>query len=145
MSMIYKVVFLSLIHSLFFGELLLIGDYEDGKQGMFASANKILGQLFLYEKQVFPEWTGLVVDFDVFGFYYDPAHGKNWWEYYFEPISVGVTEGGVVKKLSKIEGLEACALRRKMNKRDIHYLVRKYFHPLPWVQRKVDQFVLEHF
>lgn len=112
---------------------------------MFASANKILTQLYLYEKGELPEITGLKVDFGELGLYYDPAHGKNWWEYYFEPIQLGSKEDAKIKHLSRDEALSGCRMRYKMAQNEIISLVIKYFHPLPYILDKVHQFAKNYF
>ncbi len=53
------------------------------RAGMFAICNLVLGHLYLLEQGYY---RGLAVDFGNKGIYYDPTHGPNWWEYYFEPV-----------------------------------------------------------
>ncbi len=144
--MLCKIFLLLIISAKLSGDLLIIGDHPDGKLGMFATANKIIGQLYLYEKRTPPELRGLKVDFDVLGPYYDPIYGKNWWNYYFEPIVLGSQEESETKLLSKAEGEYVCSIRRQiMTREEIISLVRKYVRPLPWIQEQASHFKKQCF
>jgi hypothetical protein len=57
--------------------------------GVFSEVTAVLGCLDHYERH--PEvYSGLRVDFGTDGLYYEPAAGPNWWEYYFEPVAIGL-------------------------------------------------------
>ena len=53
--------------------------------GFGASLSSVLGALDLYERD---NYAGLIVNFND-GLFFDSEKGQNWWEYFFEPISLG--------------------------------------------------------
>lgn len=130
-----------------FSEVLLLGDHGyNHYQGMFAAADRILGELYLYENRSLPEGSGLLVDFGTSGLYYDEEHGNNWWHYYFEPISVSPKSVSSRRRpLNMTENMNAYAARKQITISEIHYIVKKYIHPLPWIQKRVGQFVHDHY
>lgn len=56
--------------------------------GLFSIFNMVVGALNYYDKG---NISGLRVDFQEKGWYFDSTKGSNWWNYYFEPINVGTT------------------------------------------------------
>ncbi|MDP3719154.1 MAG: nodulation protein NodZ [Acidobacteriota bacterium] len=67
----------------------LVLDCASGAEasGLFSEVAAVVGCLAHYEAR--PElYAGLRVDFQEHGLYYDPAAGANWWEYYFEPVTI---------------------------------------------------------
>jgi hypothetical protein len=62
--------------------------------GMFSNFLTVLGFLEYYEKGLY---TGVKVNFENRGLYYEHALGSNWWEYYFEPIALG-DHNSLIKK-----------------------------------------------
>lgn len=60
--------------------------------GVFSEVCAVLGCLDHVERYA-ELYSGLVVDFGVEGLYYEAAAGPNWWEYYFEPVTLGDRAG----------------------------------------------------
>src|SRR5262245_56558733 len=58
---------------------------ETMNSGLGAELSAVLGALYKYEKG---DFAGLEINLNS-GFYFDPAIGPNWWNYYFAPISLG--------------------------------------------------------
>ena len=61
--------------------------------GLFSLFNDILALLDSYEKG---NYSGIEVNFGTKGLYYDPDHGPNWFEYYFEPIQTVKDEQSII-------------------------------------------------
>lgn len=110
--------------------------------GMFAAANQVLGNLSLFESG---QLSGMVVDFEKNGLYYDPDQGTNWWGYYFEPISLGQKTNASIVYPTKTQYLEAWAQRRTLSREIAAYLIHKYVHIRPHLQQKFDDFAAQHF
>ena len=127
------------------GEFHILSTEGFTRLGMFAAANQVLGYLDLYENGGGRFFAGFCVDFGVNGLYYDPERGPNWWDYYFEPISVGKRKGSRVKSVSKEEGFRALIHRRQITRARAGALVKKYVHVKRPILEKVDQFALRHF
>lgn len=96
-----------------------------------------------YEKKS-EDCTGVIVDFEDQGLYYDSKHGLNWWSYYFEPIRLGV-DTTLVKKFpySKHSAFSCCAA--EMPRERGHELIKKYIKLKPDLQKKVDRYVDDNF
>ena len=105
--------------------------------GLFCVFNTVLGALDAYDKGSF---QGLVVDFKDKGLYYDSEVGLNWWNYYFEPIHLGVEEGQQLKlfpqyrkTIFSLTGAYDMSLERA------HALIQKYIRIKPALAEKIDE------
>lgn len=127
------------------GEFWIIDGKGFPKIGMFSMADQILGHLFLFETQSSPDISGLQVDFGEFGLYYDPRQGSNWWNYYFEPLSIGNEVGSKIKHASRQEGLKALGKRKQYGRSEAAAMVAKYIRVRPHIQEKVDRFAARYF
>jgi hypothetical protein len=112
---------------------------------MFASANQVLGQLYLFETGQLPHVVGLTIDFDKYGLYYDPRCGPNWWTYYFEPICIGEIEDAKVVCPTKEQYLKAWRQRRKMPRENAAQMIKTHIRIKPHIQQKIDAFVIRFF
>lgn len=109
--------------------------------GLFCVFNTVVGALDDYDRGKLP---GLIVDFEKEGLYYDPSVGSNWWEYYFEPIRLGVSEPvqkvpQYKKTIFALRGEFEIPLQRA------HELIQKYIRIKPEVQKKIDALYAEEF
>lgn len=111
---------------------------------MFAAANLIIGQIYLYEKGDLPDCQGLTVDFGPHGLYYEPTRGQNWWSYFFEPISIGAQSASSFR-ISWEEGCDAFRAKSALPRKETLALVKKYIHVQPHIQKKVCEFVETYF
>jgi len=112
------------------------------RPGMFASATEILGQLVLFEEG---EIGSLRVDFGNWGLYYDPQHGENWWDYYFEPIQLGVENTSGILHPSKKEYRKAFLKRIRLTRRQVAAIVERYVRVKPHILKKRDDFAAREF
>jgi hypothetical protein len=118
----------------------------EGKQsvGLFSEVFTVLGALDHYER-----WrtcyAGLSVDFPEGGLYYEPTFGRNWWEYYFEPIYIGSSDGAVISPSSLLQHdvfqFEGDQLSRKRG----FELINRYIRPKPHIRDKVESLVRDDF
>jgi len=123
-------------------EFRVLSASEFPKIGMFAMANQILGQLYFLENETI---SGLVVDFDTNGLYYDPHYGPNWWNYYFEPIHIGAQNNLTMQYVSKEQYFEAFRAWRKISRNDAALIVKKYIRIRPEITEKVEMFCRQYF
>lgn len=157
---------LSLIADVFY----IVDLAEHPNIGMFASANQVLGHLYLYENKVpkvvrlglkddplynylqhkylsnnLPKISGLKVDLGKRGLYYDELKGANWWNYYFEPMEVGTKENAEIRPPSRGESIRAFCERYHIARAEGAEIVKKYIRVRSEIQKKVDSFVQDYF
>jgi hypothetical protein len=113
--------------------------------GMFATANQVLGQLYLFETGSLFNVSGVSVDFKQYGLYYDPSYGPNWWTYYFEPIWVGIKENAKIMHLTREQYFEAWSRRYMISREKAARIVHKYIRIKPHILQKVDAFAMQFF
>jgi len=113
--------------------------------GMFAAANQVLGQLYMFETGQLPHVLGLTVDFDNRGLYYDSSCGPNWWTYYFEPIYVGERSNAPLVYPAETEYSKAWQQRRLISRKTAARIIKKYIHIKPHISEKIDAFVCQYF
>ncbi len=112
--------------------------------GFFSEFFTVLGALDFYDKST-EDCTGLVVDFETKGLYYDAKHGYNWWNYYFEPIEFNVDKKNIkIFHDDKHSGFSIIAAHQMSVERG-QELIKKYVKIKPHLQKKIDQFVSDHF
>ena len=142
--MIYSlaIFFLSVVYG---NEFYIITAQHNPKWGMFAAANQVLGQLHLFETGQLPHVSGLTVDFDKYGLYYDPSCGPNRWTNYFEPICVGEREKAVTTYQTKQRSEKGSLHRCLMSREAAAKMVAKYIHIKPHIQKKIDTFIAQFF
>ncbi len=70
------------------------------KPGLFSALHIIVGILDLYDKS---NARGISIDFGTEGWYYEPSLGPNWWNYYFEPITMPIPPDATIRSFSEGE------------------------------------------
>lgn len=142
-------LFTSIFYCICGNELRVITTEHSPKVGMFAAANQVLGQLHLFETGQLPNVSGLTIDFEKYGLYYDPSYGPNWWNYYFEPICLGQVENVQKVYPTKEQYSEAWIQRRGLSRERAAEIVRKYIHIKSHIRQKIDAFIdcffLDHY
>lgn len=112
--------------------------------GFFSVFYTVVGALDFYDTCT-DDCTGIVVDFKKQGLYYDVNYGSNWWSYYFMPIILGVDY--TKRKLFPQERHDPLSriAAFHLSKERVHELIKKYIRLQPHIQKKIDQFIHEHF
>ncbi len=124
----------------------LIVRCRDGSEalGLFSEFATVLGALEHYERWA-RQYAGLRVDFGTRGLYHDSAVGTNWWEYYFDPIEIGSSEGAAKTEVTAFRldlfSNEGLALSRQRG----FELIGRYVRPAPRICDEVESHVREHF
>lgn len=121
------------------------------ESGMFSVMIYILGILHEFESK---NYGGIEIDFGNIGkSYYDPNRGPNWWNYYFNPLKIGETKDKIVLRQSwddyhrfntNIE-LNFKNNGKGIDRASAHEIIRKYVSVNSDMQRKIDQFIKDHF
>lgn len=113
--------------------------------GMFATANQVLGQIYLFETGRLKNVSGLAVDFRENGLYYDPSCGPNWWSYYFEPVCIGEKENARIVYPSRSQYWQSWMTRYEIPRSIASDIVRRHIHVKRSIQQKVDAFIDQFF
>jgi hypothetical protein len=103
--------------------------------GMFSIFNSVLRLLDAYEKGTI---AGLEVDFRNRGSYFDKEYGPNWWQYYCQPIYIGIKDGAPLKQATS-------ARPRQITRQMAHALITKYIQIKPHITKKVKNFAHTNF
>ena len=108
--------------------------------GVFSEVTAVLGGLEYYEQR--PDiYAGLRVDFKEEGLYHEPAAGPNWWEYYFEPVSIGTSALATLRIVPPWQhDFFAATTEREMSRTTAAALLSRYVRLKPVVRDQVDQF-----
>ncbi len=108
--------------------------------GLFATFNAVLGAIDHYENGHF---KSLKIDFNE-GLYFDPSKGPNWWEYFFEPINIGVEKES--KHYFTQTDISYLAMYFfQVNIYRSFALCQKYIRLKPDIEKELDLFVTENF
>ncbi len=120
------------------------GEGEDAS-GLFSEVAAVIGALEHYET-----WSGIYaglrVDFTDKGLYHDPVAGNNWWEYYFESISLGSAEHAATRVVAPVQH-DAFAYRveQRMSRTTAAALLDRHVHVKAYLNEGVDRFLRETF
>lgn len=118
-------------------------DFGTCSHGMFAVTQCMLGVFHEYESK---NYGGVQVDFGEVGCYYDKDRGRNWWNYYFEPVQEGEEAGHQIQKFADWDYVDPCWIGTHVLLRsEARQLIDKYFKIKPEIQQEVNAFVQEHF
>lgn len=109
--------------------------------GFGASFNILLSALHFYELGIF---SGVEANYKKTGNYYDPKYGDNWWEYYFEPLRVGTSEGAQILEHSWFPGFGIAQFRWE-SKEENHRIFKKYIKIKSHILDKVNSYVDKNF
>ena len=112
--------------------------------GLFSEFAAVLGSLEHYEKWK-KIYAGLRVDFTTRGLYYEPAFGSNWWEYYFEPVSVGSDANAVTRVVSEFQHDAFAYGITRLSRQRGFALIDRYIRPKRHIREKIDAYVRENF
>ena len=114
--------------------------------GFFSVFHTVLGCLDEYEKN---NWDALRVDFGEEGLYYDEKIGPNWWEYFFEPISLQRDSSVTPESFEKFPTYEKIAFsltsQFELPRIRTHELIEKYVKLKPHIQEKISNFCTTFF
>lgn len=112
--------------------------------GLFSVFNTVLGALDWYDRG---NISGLSINFGDQGWYYDTTKGENWWNYYFEPVELGISTTEPQQQLfptyQKI--IFAYQSQFEMPRERAYELIQKYIHIRPSCIQQVNNFCHEHF
>lgn len=124
-------------------EYIIVNSRQGYDPGMFSVFNTVIGSLYLYDQG---DYAGLTVDFEERGCYYDSAHGKNWWDYYCEPLCLGDAHHRKMRRYSDDKSVEmAMFTEHQLSRQQVHHLIKKYIKVRGTIVEKVEQFVGENF
>ena len=111
--------------------------------GMFSVFFDVLNLLQSYEMGIF---QGIKVDFQYTGPYYDSKCGGNWWEYYFEPISLSdPKDGNVIVTLGDRPYIDPAVIEFANSREENHAIIKRHIRIKPHIQNKIDDFIRTHF
>ena len=113
--------------------------------GLFAAFATVLGLLEHYDS-----WRGLYagikVDFGNCGLYYEPSAGRNWWNYYFEPLDAAPAEHARMHVISDDEQIRFAKRVERTMPRDTGFrLIDRHIHIRRHIQENVDRYVRANF
>ena len=120
-------------------EFLILGcPGGDEASGLFSEVAAVVG--CLDELETRPGlYAGMCVDFSEHGLYYDPAAGPNWWQYFFEPLTMGTPAGARARTVDDwehdafAEGVELAMSRARAAE-----LLQRYVRVRPSLLRQRD-------
>jgi hypothetical protein len=117
----------------------------DGRyaSGLFSEAASVVGLLDDYERNR-ERYRGVRVAFGA-GLYYERAVGDNWWEYYFEPVSVGAADGPARRVNHHFHDFCAHRTERGLSRERAADLVHRYVRVVPAVRALIDEYAARHW
>ncbi len=108
---------------------------------MAAVLGDVMSVLECYDKGV---CSGVKIDFGTGGLYYDRSQGPNWFNYYFEPVTIGNTSKAYFEtdwpSKNGIPNLGDIANREQYASK-----ITKYLKLKPEIAHEIDHFVATHF
>lgn len=116
---------------------------EDYHAGFFSTFHLVLGTLDFYERS--QDADAIIIDFENFGFYYDPKHGPNWWSYYFDTSIIGSISNHESKFSLREKGAMSLYAGLVMSRERGYELIQKYMPLKPYLEEKINSFVKKNF
>lgn len=124
--------------------VLRCGEGEEAS-GLFSEVAAVIGALEHYER-----WSGIYagirVDFRDQGLYHDPATGDNWWEYFFEPVSIGSPAHAATKAVAPLHhDAFANRVEERMSRRTAAAILDRHIRVKASLRQDADRFLRETF
>jgi hypothetical protein len=111
--------------------------------GLFSHFLTVVGFIFYHNRG---DYTGLRVNFENRGLYYEASRGPNWWEYYFEPVILGNPRNAIKKIPSDLEYSKACFFAIKgLTRQKAFQIIQNNIRVKPYLKKEVDEFVDNKF
>lgn len=126
-------------------EFLVMGCAQgEEASGLFSEVGAVLGGLHHYESAP-GIYAGLRVDFSDQGLYYDANTGPNWWEYYFEPLTLGRADDATVRTVAIWQHDEfADKVERDLSRSDAAALLRRHVRVKSGLRDRVERYWRDH-
>jgi len=126
-------------------EFLVLGCAQgEEASGLFSEVGAVLGGLEHYESRP-GIYAGLEVNFKDQGLYYDPAAGDNWWNYYFEPLTIGRADGAAVRTVEPWQhDTFADMVERKLSRPVAAALLARHVRVQSHLTNEVERYWGEH-
>lgn len=117
-------------------------DAPNWQPGFFCCFQSAIGFLDFCEKE---KPTGFEIFFEK-GLYFDEPFGLNWWEYYFEPIRYGSSDGTKIEHVGDmLKSHWGTEVISNMTRESAAYIINKYIKIKPHIQSKIDNFYQNNF
>lgn len=119
--------------------------YIGKDNGMFSIFISTIAGISSYEKRLI---SGFKVDFGSQGLYYDPNRGPNWWNYYCEPICLGIIDSSATIKVENMTNPAYVTVRQieeYYSREEINRLINSYIKYKPHIRKKVNEWVNKNF
>jgi hypothetical protein len=136
---LFFVVFIGLTFPIMGKEFIV---FRSRPHGMFSIFHYVLFYLQQYDRDGI---SGLHIDFEDKGFYYDEHMGSNWWEYYFEPILLGEKNNENIRIIDEYNYFNPDEIEFVNSLEDNHQLIQKYIKIKPHILKKVNDFQQNNF
>jgi hypothetical protein len=111
-----------------------------GNRGFFSHMLTVLGFLDFLDQN---KYNGKVY-FNQ-GYYLDLRYGKNWWNYYFEPIEIGKFNSNIKRISGRRLSEMANETAKYMPRKRASYLYNRYIKLKPNLQKTIDDFINNNF
>lgn len=118
---------------------------ECRRAGFFSLFGSVVGFLSDMEKK---KAENIAVSFGKAGMYYDPAHGDNWWEYYFSPIRLMTPSNPHVNWNAippQVNGNYSIYAFGSLSLGDARRIVKKYIHIRPEIAHQFSKMAKQFF
>lgn len=113
--------------------------------GLFSAFATVLGLLDHYDNWR-GRYAGIRVDFGTEGLYYDASAGKNWWQYYFEPVDRETELNAPKTIIGEDEHFYfARRVEAAMSRQRGYALIDRYIQPRAHIREKVDTYARANF
>lgn len=127
--------------------------------GFFAIFNAVLGLIDHFNSNLDPYLQAICIDFEKNSFYYDCHYGDNFWEYFFEPISLQnyygepprkeITVADTIPYCSKLtKPIQAPYLSYKgfiMERNHASEIINRYVKIKKTILDKINSYTMENF
>lgn len=111
--------------------------------GLFSCFQTVIGVLNHYD---LGNCTGVEIDYQDKGFYYEPSKGLNWWTYYFKPLNFSKFKNAKREVLSSDLHIHFnLNTTHNLPIERINYIIRKYIRINKDIKDEIKRFVNKNF
>lgn len=119
--------------------------YTGKNNGMFSIYMNTIAGISNYERG---NILGFEVDLGTKGLYYEPSLGPNWWNYYCEPLCLGIFSIENARKMDSLtRGLPITIwhVEFEFSREEVNRIIQTYIRYKPHIKQKVYDYVSKNF
>lgn len=119
--------------------------YTGKNNGMFSIFMNTVAGIANFERG---NILGFEVNLGYNGLYYDPSMGPNWWNYYCEPLCLGIFSYDTARRVDTLaKGFQITVwnVEIEFSRQEVNRIIQTYIRYKPHIKQKLNDYISQNF